>query len=90
MSSGRRAGAGTGQTQAFGMRRAPEHRVNSSFVAVVYRIFTNELGWNFTRNQVPEYGIDGHAAVVTSEDIITGRMLATQIKGGASRFSRQA
>jgi hypothetical protein len=54
----------------------------------VDRIFTDELGWMFTRNQVREYGIDGHALVVTGDGQVTGRMLATQVKGGESRFRR--
>ena len=54
----------------------------------VDRIFTDELGWMFTRNQVREYGIDGHALVVRGDGLVTWRMLATQVKGGASRFRR--
>jgi hypothetical protein len=69
------------------MRRAPEHRVDDSAVGTVGRVFTDRLGWMFTRNEVREYGIDGHAQAVRG-DLVTGRMLATQIKGGASRFRR--
>jgi hypothetical protein len=37
----------------------------------VDRIFTDELGWMFTRNQVREYGIDGHALVVRGDSLVT-------------------
>lgn len=72
------------------MYRAPEHRVDDSAVGTVGRIFTDELGWMFTRNEVREYGIDGHALAVRGDGQVTGRMLAAQIKGGASRFRRSA
>jgi hypothetical protein len=45
------------------MYRAAEHRADDSAMGEVDRIFTDELGWMFTRNQVREYGIDGHALV---------------------------
>jgi hypothetical protein len=64
------------------MYRAAEHRADDSAMGKVDRIFTDELGWMFTRNQVREYGIDGHALVVRSDGQVTGRMLATQVKGG--------
>jgi len=70
------------------MYRAAEHRADDSAMGEVDRIFTDELGWMFTRNQVREYGIDGHALVVRGDGLVTGRMLATQVKGGASRFRR--
>jgi len=72
------------------MRRAPEHQVDDTSVGVVERIFTDELRWIYTRNQAREYGIDGRAEVVTTDGIVTGRLLATQVKGGASWFRRPA
>ena len=72
------------------MRRAAEHQVDDTSVGVVERIFTDELRWIYTRNQAREYGIDGRAEVVTSDGIVTGRLLATQVKGGASWFRRPA
>ena len=70
------------------MYRAAEHRADDSAMGEVDRIFTDELGWMFTRNQVREYGIDGHALVVRGDGLVTWRMLATQVKGGESRFRR--
>lgn len=59
-------------------------------MGTVDRILTDELGWMFTPNEVREYGIDGHAQAVRGDGLVTGRMLATQVKGGASRFRRPA
>jgi hypothetical protein len=59
-------------------------------VGAVDRIFTDDLGWMFTRNEVREYGIDGHAQAVRDDGLVTGRLLATQVKGGVSRFRRPA
>jgi hypothetical protein len=36
------------------MYRAAEHRADDSAMGEVDRIFTDELGWMFTRNQVRE------------------------------------
>jgi hypothetical protein len=70
------------------MYRAAKHRADDNAMGEVDRIFTDELGWMFTRNQVREYGIDGHALVVRGDGLVTWRMLAAQVKGGASRFRR--
>ena len=70
------------------MRRAPAHQIDETTVGAVGRIFTDELGWMFTANQAREYGIDGYAQAVRGDGLITGRMLAPQIKGGASWFRR--
>jgi hypothetical protein len=72
------------------MYRAAAHQVDDSAVGAVDRIFTDDLGWMFTRNEVREYGIDGHAQAVRDDGLVTGRLLATQVKGGASRFRRPA
>ena len=72
------------------MYQAAEHQVDDSAVGAVDRIFTDDLGWMFTRNEVREYGIDGHAQAVRDDGLVTGRLLATQVEGGASRFHRPA
>jgi hypothetical protein len=41
------------------MYRAVEHQIDDSAVGAVDRIFTDDLGWMFTRDEVREYGIDG-------------------------------
>jgi hypothetical protein len=88
MVSGRRTRKAASAVRPPGMYRAAEHRVDDSALGAVGRIFSDELGWMFTRNEVREYGIDGHAQAVRGDGLITGRMLATQVKAGASRFRR--
>ena len=88
MVSGRRTRKAASTVRPPGMYRAAEHRADDSAMGEVDRIFTDKLGWMFTRNQVREYGIDGHTLVVRGDGLVTGRMLATQVKGGASRFRR--
>jgi Domain of unknown function (DUF4365) len=88
MVSGRRTRKAASAGRPPGMYRAAEHRVGDSALGAVDRIFSDELGWMFTRNEVREYGIDGHVQAVRGDGLITGRMLATQVKAGASRFRR--
>ena len=90
MVSGRRTRKAASTARPPGMYRAAEHRADDSAIGEVDRIFTDELGWMFTRNQMREYGIDGHALAVRGDCLITGRMLAMQVKGGASRFRRDS
>jgi hypothetical protein len=47
-----------------------------------------QLGWFFREQPVLDYGIDAHAEVVADDDLVTGQLLALQIKGGRSRFSK--
>src|SRR5580693_4458936 len=76
MVSGRRTRKAAGTVRPPGMYRAAEHGADDSAMGEVDRIFADELGWMFTRNQVREYGIDGHALVVRGDGLVTGRMLA--------------
>ena len=69
------------------MRRAAGHAVDATSVGIVGRIVEDGLGWIFTRSEAREYGIDGYAEVVTG-GIVTGRLLALQIKGGPYWFRR--
>lgn len=64
------------------MYRAAEHHVDDSAMGVVDRVFTDDLGWMFTRNEVREYGIDGHAQSVRDDGMVIRRLLARQVKGG--------
>lgn len=91
MASKRRARTTTaGPDRVPGMYWAPEHQVDDTAVGVVSRIFTNEIRWIFNPSEKREYGIDGHAHAVRPDGLISGRMLAVQIKGGKSWFARPA
>lgn len=45
-----------------------------------------KLGWFFREQFLMDYGIDAQAEVVADDDLVTGQLLAMQIKGGNSWF----
>ena len=45
-----------------------------------------KLGWFFREQFLMDYGIDAQAEVVADDDLVTGQLLAMQIKGGKSWF----
>lgn len=47
-----------------------------------------KLGWFFREQPILDYGIDAQAEVVADDDLVTGQLLALQIKGGNSWFSK--
>ena len=47
-----------------------------------------KLGWFFREQAIMDYGIDAQAEVVADDDLVTGQLLALQIKGGNSWFSK--
>lgn len=54
-------------------------------VNMVNKIITNELGWIFREQPTDDYGIDAQIEIV-DEDLVTGRLIAAQIKTGKSYF----
>ena len=56
-------------------------------VSIVSRTISEHYGWLFKRNhQEHDFGIDGQIEVVTDDGMVTGQMLACQIKCGKSFF----
>ncbi|MFZ2524411.1 MAG: DUF4365 and DUF1817 domain-containing protein [Candidatus Ferrigenium altingense] len=56
-------------------------------VNVVSRIINETFGWLFKRNhQEHDFGIDGQIEVITPTGLVTGQILAVQIKYGKSFF----
>lgn len=54
-------------------------------INAVSRIVSDTFGWLFKRNhQEHDFGIDGHIEIVSDGGIVTGQMLALQIKYGTS------
>jgi hypothetical protein len=70
------------------MRRQPSARVASVGVTRTKLALEEELGWLFREQPTEDYGIDAHAEVVDDE-MVRGRLLALQIKSGASWFKEQ-
>lgn len=59
-------------------------------VDAVSRIVNEHFKWLFRRHhQEHDFGIDGQIDVITSEGLVTGQMLAVQIKYGKSFVSEQ-
>lgn len=70
------------------MRRDRTQRVERWAVRRVHDIVEGDLQWHFGPEPLPDYGVDALAEVVTEDDLVTGRLLGLQIKGGDSYFRR--
>lgn len=73
--------------QAPGMRRGDTQKPERHGVWVVDGAI-QKLGWFFREQPILDYGIDAQAEVVADDDLVTGQLLALQIKGGNSWFSK--
>ncbi|WP_244576067.1 DUF4365 domain-containing protein, partial [Escherichia coli] len=59
-------------------------------VNIVKSVINENFGWIFKRNhQEMDFGIDGFIEIVRDDGAVTGKMLAVQIKCGASFFSEE-
>ncbi|GAA3244011.1 DUF4365 domain-containing protein [Actinocorallia longicatena] len=67
------------------MRRTTSAKVASEGVTHTQQAVEGELGWLFRNQPTEDYGIDAQAEVVDGGDV-RGRLLALQIKSGASWF----
>jgi len=56
-------------------------------VNAVEKIFIEQFGWIFREQAISDYGIDAHVEVTNDEEPL-GRLLALQIKSGASFFKK--
>jgi Domain of unknown function (DUF4365) len=57
-------------------------------VNAVEKIFVKDIGWAFREQAEVDWGIDAHVEVI-EESKLTGRLLALQIKSGASYFKKK-
>ncbi len=66
---------------------ASQARKGDAGVNLVSRIVNDDFQWIFKRNhQEFDFGVDGQIEIVSDDGSVTGGMLATQIKYGASFF----
>lgn len=72
--------------RAPGMRRQHTQETERTAVWYVNGVVTRELRWLFREQPILDYGIDAHAEIVDDDDLVSGRLLGLQIKGGDSRF----
>ena len=68
------------------MRRPPSARVGSIAVTHTRLAFEQKLGWVFREQPTEDYGIDAQAEAL-DRNAVSGKLLALQIKGGASWFN---
>jgi hypothetical protein len=66
----------------------PDPTAERRGVNAVESIFLNELGWLFREQMVSDFGIDTQVEVVENNEP-TGKLIALQIKSGASYFRRK-
>jgi hypothetical protein len=70
------------------MRRGKTHHAEEWAVRRVNDVVADELRWVFRPERLPDYGVDAQAEVVADDDLVTGRNIGLQIKGGDSYFGR--
>jgi hypothetical protein len=80
------AQSGPSAKRAPGMRRRETQRPEDRAVRRVNDVVADDLQWNFGREPLPDYGVDALAEVVADDDLVTGRLIGLQIKGGDSYF----
>lgn len=83
MGSKRRGSSGK---RAPGMRRPHTQVAERWAVRHIAGVVEDNLGWHFGDQPLPDYGVDALAEIVASDDLVTGRLLGLQIKGGDSYF----
>jgi hypothetical protein len=70
------------------MRRSVTQERERKAVRRAAGIVEDDLGWLFREQPLPDYGVDAQAEVVVGDELVTGRLLGLQIRGGDSRFAR--
>lgn len=70
------------------MRRPPSAKTGTAGVTQV-RLAIEALGWLFREQPGEDYGIDAQAEIV-EDNVVEGKLLALQIKSGASYFKEPA
>jgi Domain of unknown function (DUF4365) len=86
MTTGNPGRGKAGRRRVPGMRRGHTHVAEDWAVRRVHDVVADELGWNFGRDPLPDYGVDALAEVVSDDELVTGGLLGIQVKGGDSWF----
>jgi Domain of unknown function (DUF4365) len=72
-----------------GMRLGHTQQAEEWAVARVNSVVVEELKWHFGKNPLPDFGVDVLAEIVAADDLVTGRLIGIQVKGGNSWFRRR-
>ena len=70
------------------MRRGRNDRAEAWAVLRVNSVVVEELKWHFGENPLPDFGVDVLTEIVGADDLVTGRLIGIQVKGGNSWFSK--
>jgi hypothetical protein len=79
-------GGDSAPSQAPGMRRGRTQQTEDWAVRRVNDVVADDLKWLFRSQPLFDYGVDAHAEVVNADDLVAGRLIGLQIKGGDSYF----
>jgi hypothetical protein len=71
------------------MRRGRNDQAEAWAVLRVNTVVVEELKWHFGPNPLPDFGVDALAEIVAADDVVTGRLIGIQVKGGNSWFKRR-
>ncbi|RAS57881.1 uncharacterized protein DUF4365 [Lentzea atacamensis] len=72
------------------MRRGHTDRVSDRGLRAVADLVEDELEWIFRDQPVKDYGIDAHVEIEADDELVTGRLIALQIKSGKSWFAEES
>lgn len=70
------------------MRRGRNNQAEAWAVLRVNSVVVEELKWHFGQNPLPDFGVDVLTEIVGADDLVSGRLIGIQVKGGNSWFSR--
>jgi hypothetical protein len=83
----RKKSAARGRTKP-GMRRGQNHKAEAWAVLKVHNVLVEDLKWHSCNNPLPDFGVDVFTEIVAADDLVTGRLIGIQVKGGNSWFSK--
>ena len=70
------------------MRRGHNDQAEAWAVLRVNTVVVEELKWHFGPNPLPDFGVDALAEIVAADNVVTGRLIGIQVKGGKSWFRK--
>lgn len=70
------------------MRRGRNNQAEAWAVLRVNNVVVEELKWHFGQNPLPDFGVDALSEIVAADNVVTGRLIGIQVKGGNSWFGK--
>ena len=72
-----------------GMRRERTQQAEERAVVRVNSVVVEELKWHSGKTPLPDFGVDVLTEIVAADNLVTGRLIGIQVKGGKSWFRRR-